>query len=132
MTNTNRDAKRDAVVMEAMGVKTRCIHSDWPEEWQYEKRPGYWAAVVPFITEPTYETDGVVLEWVQGRDLHPEFLEAYKGILISKFDKKNIEDFGETVSVTEDAANWIVMHMHYYKPGMYALALEAVMEERDG
>ncbi len=90
--------------------------------------------VKPYISAPTFATDGIVLEWVQGQGKHwlgfGRYLRRMKKFYMDAHDSWVLDN--EFIGFSWDdmpdsATNWFVMHSHYYKPGMYALA---VKEER--
>jgi len=110
MTNQN-----DALVMEALGNKVRCLKSG---EWQYEVTPGQlWRTVIPYVTDPTHATDGIVLEWVQGQG----------SVYFFNWSKK----YGEIVRVINPKGTAFPRE-RFYKPGDYAKALLAVLQEERG
>ena len=90
---------------------------------------GYWRSPdkktllspLPFISAPTYATDGIVLEWVQRG---PKYYTL-------KFEKKLrvvISSSHDNTGIPEPLWEYLL----FYKPGMHAQALLAVEEERDG
>lgn len=142
MTNTNRDAKRvrDAFVAKGMGWeffklemafgKTAFVayplgedlsglpitfeKSTFEELVETKNRQISKHTIPPFRSAPTYETDGVVYDWLKEQDT--ELKQKVKDVLANLSGNPEVGfDFAFA-----------------YKPGMYALALEAVMmEERD-
>lgn len=71
----------------------------------------------PFISVPTYETDGIVLDWVQGQELSDVFWKKMGQLLAQKHGNSKMAIY-----------NYIEA-MQYYKPGMYAQALLEVKDD---
>ena len=80
--------------------------------------------VRPFISAPTYETDGIVLEWVQGQDnsVYGKFSISLSGAILQRISKVDREIMSMGL--------YDVIWLKYYKPGDYAHALLVVKEER--
>ncbi|KKL94433.1 hypothetical protein LCGC14_1864710 [marine sediment metagenome] len=81
------------------------------------KEPGKWVAR-PFDSAPSWESDGIILEWVQGQD--DFFIQA-------------IADEVERLIVKREGIfpvinNTLRMYLTYGKKGDYATALLAVLE----
>lgn len=93
------------------------------ESWMDIPNLPHYLKPPPFITAPTYETDGVVLEWVQGQDAY--FIEKIANAVMDIIIKR--EGY---VAARQD--QYLRGYLTSKKPGDIALALEAVMEERDG
>jgi hypothetical protein len=79
----------------------------------------------PFLSAPTGNTDQIVLEWVQGQEneFRVRFEKALKEVL--KVEAKVRPTWG-------DPDSWLGMFLDYQKPGMYAQALLAVIQEERG
>ena len=71
-----------------------------------------------FDSAPTWESDGIVLEWVQ-KNLLDE-----RGAISAKYRRA----LGEAVGAVNPPLN---VFLAMYKPGMYAKAVLAVLEARD-
>ncbi len=77
-------------------------------------------SIPSFISAPTYATDGIVLEWVQGQGMYyaDEFEKELSAIIWGGH-----EEFETPRPLWE--------YVRFYKPGNHAQALLAVEEERD-
>ena len=78
---------------------------------------------LPFISAPTYETDGIVKEWAMDNFKHNDFLEFVEAVvaIIQKRD---------SLLANTPASHWLHLHVQHGIPGDYAMALLAVKEER--
>ncbi len=73
----------------------------------------------PFISNPTFETDGIVLEWVQGQD----------DIVTREFGGKLKEIVRENPDYKDTTVHPLDETVMNYKPGDYARALLATRGE---
>ncbi len=73
-----------------------------------------------FISVPTYETDGIVLKWVQGQDVENEttFFDTFE---VKLFDL--LADTGGEKSWDVEYEDRLQFALRNLKPGMYAQAL---------
>jgi len=73
--------------------------------------------LLPFDSAPFWESDGIILKWVQGRHeliFEMQFNNAVRGIITKMQDEP------------EDERYYLNFFLRHYKPGMYA---QAVLEE---
>lgn len=75
-----------------------------------------------FISAPTWASDGIVLEWVQGSKIFPQFTSRMRSILAKCNDDEE-----------QYLSHWHIEALFaFYKPGMYAKAVLASTNAEDG
>ena len=132
MTNTRKDVRVAEIIepkpelpgnkLEELstylsGQTKRSAGKAWCLVFDYETgdRPEW--DPLPFISAPTFATDGIVLEWVQGQDAKDFDTRDFMCILLGLIDPgQQSGDFT------------LHLFLNRYKPGMYAHALLAVEE----
>lgn len=123
----------DILIAEAVGLEVVNMNDEDDPYYRVSPWPGYrgaaWPKLPPFISNPTYETDGIVLEWVQGQGWNNEQWHEYVKALIRVVDSSTDEDVYE-VARLNDPEIWLLQFMlKHGKPGDVACALLAVIKE---
>ncbi len=118
---------KDAIVAEAVGYKVNTYHTKKGTEWKIviraENDIEVLADLPPFISAPTWASDGIVLEWVQGQD------GAIYGDFVTKLSGEILRQLSDGEMGVARSGMFSLVWLKYYKPGDYAHALLAVTKD---